>query len=93
MALHFLPFFEHHQAFLSVVTTNAGTVCCFQTFLSNLGRVLPESGVPKSDILISLVVFTLAQFGTRSQKTEGPRAYAHYMGSSARAEWPTFLPS
>ena len=28
-----------------------------------------------------------------SRKTEGPRAYARYMGSSARAEWPTFLPS
>ena len=28
-----------------------------------------------------------------SQKTEGPRAYAPYMGSSARAKWPTFLPS
>ena len=27
------------------------------------------------------------------RKTEGPRAYSHYMGSSARAEWPTFLPS
>ena len=26
-------------------------------------------------------------------KTEGPRPYARYMGSSARAEWPTFLPS
>ena len=30
---------------------------------------------------------------TAPRKTEGPRAYARYMGSSARAEWPTFLPS
>ena len=28
-----------------------------------------------------------------SQKTEGPRAYSRYIGRSARAEWPTFLPS
>ena len=28
-----------------------------------------------------------------AQKTEGPRAYSRYIGSSARAEWPTFLPS
>ena len=26
------------------------------------------------------------------RKTEGPREYAPYMGSSARAKWPTFLP-
>ena len=29
----------------------------------------------------------------KAQKTEGPRAYALYMGRSAWAEWPTFLPS
>ena len=29
----------------------------------------------------------------QAQKTEGQQAYARYMGSSARAEWPTFLPS
>ena len=27
------------------------------------------------------------------RKTEGPQAYSRYMGRSARAEWPTFLPS
>ena len=26
-----------------------------------------------------------------SRKTEGPQAFARYMGSSGRAEWPTFL--
>ena len=47
MALHFLPLFENHEAFPLVVATNAGTVCCFQTFgQSNLGEVLPENGVP-----------------------------------------------
>ena len=28
-----------------------------------------------------------------TRKTEGPRGYAHYMGSSAKAEWLTFLSS
>ena len=45
MELHFLPLFENHEAFPLVVTTNAGMVCCFQTFAqSNLGEVLPENG-------------------------------------------------
>ena len=63
MALQCLHIFEHYEAFLFVVTTNVtnttntGSVCCFQTFnLCNLGAVLPESGVPQSDILMSLVV-------------------------------------
>ena len=58
-----MPICEHHYAFPLVITTNAGAVCCFQTLgrYSNLGGVLPESGVPSSNILISLVKFTLAR--------------------------------
>ena len=42
-----------------------------------------------------LILFTLPTTAEQSitRKTEGPRAYACYMGSSARAVWPTFLPS
>ena len=54
MVLHFLPNFEHPEAFLLVVTTNAGAVCWFQTFLLQY----PESGVAQSDILIKVVVHT-----------------------------------
>ena len=46
MVLHF---FSQCEAFLLVVTTNAGAVCWFQTFV-------PESGVAQSDILIKVVV-------------------------------------
>jgi hypothetical protein len=38
-------------------------------------------------------VHLLLSFALDLRKTEGPEAYARYMGSSARAEWPTFLPS
>ena len=62
MALYFLPIFEHYEAFLLVFTTNTDVICFFKLLrYSNLCRVLPENGVPYSDILISLVVFTLDQ--------------------------------
>ena len=62
MSLHFLSIFKHYEVFLFVVTTNAGTVCyifsnSYATVTS--ARCLPESGLPLSDILILLVVFTL----------------------------------
>ena len=37
--------------------------------------------------------FLVNTYVVMPRKTEGPRAYARYMGSSAWAEWPTFLPS
>ena len=55
MALHFLPFFEHIEALI----LQAGFVV-FKLFrYSNISRVLPESGVPYIDVLISMVVFAL----------------------------------
>ena len=37
--------------------------------------------------------FLVNTYVVMPRKTEGPRAYARDMGSSARAEWLTFLPS
>ena len=34
--IYFLPIFEHHDVFVWVNTTNASTVCCFQTFALQL---------------------------------------------------------
>ena len=62
MALYFSPIFEHYEAFLLVFTTNTDVICFFKLLrYSNLCRVLPENGVPYSDILLSLVVFDLDQ--------------------------------
>ena len=55
MVLHFLPNFEHPEAVLLVVTTNAGALCWFRTFVLQY----PERRVAQSDILIKVVVLTL----------------------------------
>ena len=62
---HFLPNLENHKAFLLVVKT---TVCLFSTFYATviLAGYCQKVDCHKSDILISLVVFTLHAFHFQS---------------------------
>ena len=60
----------------------------FMTFISNAGYRNKFYKYESWNVhtFVSQNVFT-------ARKTEGPRAYSCYIGSSARAEWQTFLPS
>ena len=60
----------------------------FMTFISNAGYRNKFYKYESWNVhtFVSQNVFT-------ARKTEGPQAYSRYIGSSARAEWPTFLPS
>ena len=42
---------------------------------------------------LNLIAILIRTLYTEARKTEGPREQSCYIGRSARAEWPTFLPS
>ena len=56
-----------------------------------LQRIINFQGVPNG--ILSCMLLSYYGLETRARKTEGPREYSRYIGSSARVERLTFLPS